>query len=94
MVPIYNEEQTLREIVRRILELPQLLEMVLVDDCSTDGTSAILLDLAAQYPDRIVTTRHAKNGGKTEALKTGFRLTRGEVVIVQDADLEYDPAEI
>jgi glycosyltransferase involved in cell wall biosynthesis len=94
VVPIYNEEQTLREIVRRILEVPQLLEIVLVDDCSTDGTPGILRDLAARYPDRIVTTRHAKNGGKTEALKTGFRLTRGEVVIVQDADLEYDPAEI
>ena len=94
VVPIYNEEKTLDQIVRRVLELPQLLELVLVDDCSQDATPEILAALAAQFPDRIVTARHAKNGGKTEALKTGFRLTRGDVVIVQDADLEYDPAEI
>jgi glycosyltransferase involved in cell wall biosynthesis len=71
-----------------------LLEVVLVDDCSTDRTPDVLRDLAAEYPDTIVTTRHSKNAGKTAALKTGFRLTRGEIVIVQDADLEYDPAEI
>ena len=94
VVPIYNEEQTLEKIVSKVLKLPQLLEMVLVDDCSQDRTPEILRDLAARYPDVIVTTRHAKNSGKTEALKTGFRLTRGDIVIVQDADLEYDPAEI
>ncbi len=94
VVPIYNEEKTLEKIVGRVLQLPQLLELILVDDCSQDRTPQILAGLAARYPDVIVTTRHAKNGGKTEALKTGFRLTRGEIVIVQDADLEYDPAEI
>lgn len=94
VVPIYNEENTLETIVERVLQLPQLLELILVDDCSQDKTPEILASLAARYPEVIVTTRHAKNGGKTEALKTGFRLTRGEIVIVQDADLEYDPAEI
>ncbi len=94
VVPVYNEEQTLRKIVNRVLELPQLLEIVLVDDCSADHTPDILRELAAEHPEFIVTTRHAKNGGKTEALKTGFRMTRGEIVIVQDADLEYDPLEI
>jgi glycosyltransferase involved in cell wall biosynthesis len=94
VVPIYNEEQTLQKIVSKVLEIPQLLEIILVDDCSEDRTPDILSDLAAQYPGIIITTRHAKNSGKTEALKTGFSLSRGDIVIVQDADLEYDPAEI
>jgi glycosyltransferase involved in cell wall biosynthesis len=94
VVPIYNEERTLEEVVGKVLKLPQLLELILVDDCSQDRTPEILHDLAVRYPDVIVTTRHAKNSGKTAALKTGFRLTRGDIVIVQDADLEYDPAEI
>jgi glycosyltransferase involved in cell wall biosynthesis len=94
VVPIYNEERTLEEVVCKVLKLPQLLELVLVDDCSEDRTPEILHDLAVRYSDVIVTTRHAKNRGKTAALKTGFHLTRGDIVIVQDADLEYDPAEI
>jgi glycosyltransferase involved in cell wall biosynthesis len=94
VVPIYNEEKTLETIVGRILEIPQLLEIVLVDDCSSDRTPEVIRELTARYPETIVTTRHARNGGKTEALKTGFRMTKGEIVIVQDADLEYDPAEI
>lgn len=93
VVPVYNEEQTLAEIVRRLLALPQLLEIVIVDDCSTDRTPQILQQLSADHAE-IQTVRHEKNLGKTEALKTGFRLTRGEIVIVQDADLEYDPREI
>jgi glycosyltransferase involved in cell wall biosynthesis len=94
VVPIYNEEKTLALIVERLLAVPQLLEIVLVDDCSQDSTPEVIRALVARYPDTIVTTRHAKNGGKTQALKTGFRMTRGDIVIVQDADLEYDPAEI
>jgi glycosyltransferase involved in cell wall biosynthesis len=93
VVPVYNEEDTLETIVSRLLELPQLLEIVIVDDCSTDNTSQILAALSASHP-QIHTARHEKNRGKTEALKTGFQLTRGDVVIVQDADLEYDPQEI
>lgn len=93
VVPVYNEEQTLAAIVKRLLALPQLLEIVIVDDCSTDKTAEILVKLSAEHGE-IQTVRHDKNRGKTEALKTGFRLTRGKVVIVQDADLEYDPQEI
>ena len=93
VVPVYNEEQTLAAIVDKLLLVPRLLEIVIVDDCSTDRTAEILAGLSAKY-SQIQTTRHRKNGGKTEALKTGFRLTRGEIVIVQDADLEYDPQEI
>lgn len=93
VVPVYNEEDTLATIVEKLLVLPQLLEIVIVDDCSTDRTAEILGRLSAEHPE-IQTTRHDKNQGKTEALKTGFRLTRGDIVIVQDADLEYDPQEI
>jgi len=94
VVPIYNEEKTLETIVGKILQIPQLLEIVLVDDCSRDSTPQVIAGLLERYPGIISTTRHAKNGGKTEALKTGFRMTKGDIVIVQDADLEYDPAEI
>jgi glycosyltransferase involved in cell wall biosynthesis len=93
VVPVYNEEHTLAKIVDRLLELPQLLEIVIVDDCSSDKTPQILESLRAKH-DRIQVARHEKNRGKTEALKTGFRLTRGDLVIVQDADLEYDPQDI
>ena len=93
VVPVYNEEQTLAEIVGKLLVLPQLLEIVIVDDCSTDRTPEILESLRAAHGE-IQVARHERNRGKTEALKTGFRLTRAEIVIVQDADLEYDPQDI
>jgi glycosyltransferase involved in cell wall biosynthesis len=93
VIPAYNEAQTLSHIVDKVIKVPQLLELVIVDDCSSDNTPQVLRNLCAKYPN-IKTVRHAKNRGKTEALKTGFRLTEGEIVIVQDADLEYDPAEI
>jgi glycosyltransferase involved in cell wall biosynthesis len=93
VVPVFNEESTLHTIVQKLIELPRLLEIVIVDDCSTDKTPEILEALRHQHSE-ILVARHEKNKGKTEALKTGFALTRGDVVIVQDADLEYDPAEI
>jgi len=93
VVPVYNEEKTLAAIVDRLLKLPQLLEIVIVDDCSSDSTPEILAELCVEHIE-IQAARHETNGGKTEALKTGFRLTRGDIVIVQDADLEYDPQEI
>jgi glycosyltransferase involved in cell wall biosynthesis len=94
VVPVYNEEQTIRKVVSAVIALPFLLEIVLIDDGSTDRTPDVLRDLAMEYPEAVVVARHSKNAGKTAALKTGFRLTRGDIVIVQDADLEYDPAEI
>jgi glycosyltransferase involved in cell wall biosynthesis len=93
VIPAYNEEATLSEITARLLAVPEVGEIIIVDDCSTDGTRAIADRLAAEHP-RIKVAHHRVNAGKTEALKTGFALTTGQIVMVQDADLEYDPAEI
>lgn len=93
VMPAYNESATLTRIVKQVLQIPHLAELIIVDDCSTDDTPQIAQKLAEQDA-RIQYVRQNKNGGKTEALKTGFALTKGDIVIVQDADLEYDPAEI
>lgn len=93
VIPVYNEGATVAETIRKVLSLPQLLEVIIVDDGSTDDTDRVVHELAAADA-RVRVTRHEKNSGKTAALRTGFALTRGQIVIVQDADLEYDPAEI
>ena len=93
VIPAYNEEATLAAIVKKVTAIPNLLEIIIVDDCSDDRTGETGRRLSESYP-HVRFTRHLKNKGKTEALKTGFALTTGEIVIVQDADLEYDPSEI
>jgi glycosyltransferase involved in cell wall biosynthesis len=93
VIPAYNERATLRRVVTRVLELPALREAIVVNDGSSDGTAAIADSLATLEP-RVRVIHHEKNKGKTEALKTGLAHTTGEIVVVQDADLEYDPAEI
>ena len=93
VIPVYNEAFTLPAVVRKVLELDRLLEIIIVDDYSIDRTAEVAKELAESNP-RIKTAFHDRNLGKTAALRTGFLLTRGDVVIIQDADLEYDPAEI
>lgn len=93
VVPVFNEVATLAEVARKLMSVPCLHEIIIVDDCSTDGTGEVARQLLEKYQNvRLV--RHERNAGKTAALKTGFALTTGQIVIVQDADLEYDPAEI
>ncbi len=93
VIPAYNEGRTLGAVVEKLLALPHLLEVVVVDDCSTDATPEVAQRLAGEHA-RVRVARHDRNRGKADALRTGFRMTRGDIVIVQDADLEYDPAEI
>jgi glycosyltransferase involved in cell wall biosynthesis len=92
VIPAYNEEATLASVVAEVLKLPQVLEVIVVDDGSTDSTPLICEQLA-KLP-RVRTLIQPRNAGKCEALKAGFAMTTGEIVIVQDADLEYDPSEI
>jgi glycosyltransferase involved in cell wall biosynthesis len=92
VIPAYNEQATLEEIVRRVERVPVDKEIIVVDDCSTDETAKIAEQLAAA--GRIRFLRHEQNQGKGAALRTGFSAAVGDMVIVQDADLEYDPNEI
>jgi glycosyltransferase involved in cell wall biosynthesis len=93
VIPAYNEQNTLRRVVEKLLLLPCLYEVVIVDDCSADRTAQIADELAGRHA-RVAVIHHARNQGKTQALKTGFQRTTGSIVIVQDADLEYDPEDI
>jgi glycosyltransferase involved in cell wall biosynthesis len=91
VIPVYNERNTVLEVLRRVRGCGLPLEIILVDDGSTDGTRAILDGLRGDADLRIIF--HERNQGKGAALQTGFAHATGDVVIVQDADLEYDPAE-
>jgi glycosyltransferase involved in cell wall biosynthesis len=91
VMPIYNEAETIEETAARVQAVPLEKELILVDDCSTDGTRAKLLTLASKSGVKVI--HHDGNRGKGAALRTGFAVVTGDFVIVQDADLEYDPRE-
>src|SRR5262245_40370441 len=91
VIPVYNERQWVREIIRRVKAVPIPKEIIILDDGSTDGTREILGQLEAE--DGIKVIYQPVNQGKGAALREGFRHATGTVVLVQDADLEYDPAE-
>ncbi len=93
VIPVYNEAATIQKVVEKVLRLPLPVEVVTVDDGSQDGTADILSHLSHDHPGLKV-LHHGHNRGKTAALKTGFSATTGDIVIVQDADLEYNPDEI
>jgi glycosyltransferase involved in cell wall biosynthesis len=93
IMPAYNEEKTVESVVRRVIEEVSCdFELIIVNDGSKDRTREIIERLGANEPR--IRTIHKENGGKASALKEGIAISRGDIVIIQDADLEYDPAEI
>jgi glycosyltransferase involved in cell wall biosynthesis len=93
IIPVYNEKGDIAELVKRVKAVALPIEIVLVDDASTDGTVEIIeKTLLPAYPD-IVFRRHDRNQGKGAAIRTGLREATGEIIIIQDADLEYDPQD-
>ena len=92
LMPVYNEAATIREIVTRVRDQARHDELLIVDDCSTDGTRDVLIEIDRECEDvRVVL--HGYNKGKGAALRTALSHARGDIVLVQDADLEYDPAD-
>jgi glycosyltransferase involved in cell wall biosynthesis len=92
VVPVYNEAATIRTIIGRVIGVPLPKEVIIVDDCSTDGTREILQSLESS--PLFTVFYKPVNQGKGAALRTGFSLASGDVIVVQDADLEYDPHDI
>jgi glycosyltransferase involved in cell wall biosynthesis len=91
IIPIFNEEKTIEEIIRRVQSTKLVDEIVLVDDGSSDGTRAILAGYEGKAGMRIAL--HERNQGKGAAIQTGLKLVTGNLVLIQDADLEYDPRD-
>ena len=94
VIPVYNEAATIRDILKLVnsIDIGMPKELIIIDDCSKDGTRDVLKGVAAEHPDWRVLF-HEVNQGKGAALRTGFAAATGDYVLIQDADLEYDPRE-
>ena len=96
VIPVFNEESSVEDLVQRVLNVPIRKELILIDDGSQDRSVEIIENLIEETNDdfaHIRLMRHEKNRGKGAAIKTGFEVATGDIVIIQDADLEYDPRE-
>ena len=91
VMPVYNEKSTVLKIVDKVLKLDIVTELIVVDDYSTDGTRELLK--STKFDGRVKLLLHDRNMGKGAAIRTGFKSVSGDVVVIQDADLEYDPNE-
>ena len=95
IIPVYNEAMTITTILQQVdaVQLPFAKEVVVIDDFSIDGTREILRNFENNGSEKFKVIYHDKNQGKGAALKSGFALAKGDIIIIQDADLEYDPRE-
>ena len=93
IIPCYDEVNTVKDVVNRVLEEDIVDEVIIVDDGSQDGTSDVLRQIESEANARVTILYHERNQGKGAALATGFRHSTGDVIVIQDADFEYDPRE-
>ena len=93
IIPVYNERETIERILARVLAVPLKKELIVVDDGSSDGTREVLTGLQKRYGKKMTLVMHERNKGKGKAVQSGLARVKGDIVVIQDADLEYHPEE-